>query len=199
MRRLSRLAVGVALVALVGCASSRVTDSWVAPGAGPIAFEKTLVIVMHPVEGVRRIGENRLVQRLGRGRAVASHTLISMDDVRDTDAARSAIAGAGFDGAILMRVVGQGQQLTYEPGMVYPSEYGQFWGFYGHVSSAMYATGYMRSDRFVSVETNVYSVEDERLLWSGVSQAFDPLDVGGTVDDVADAVSKELRRVGLLD
>ena len=63
----------------------------------------------------------------------------------------------------------------------------------------MYATGYMRSDRFVSVETNVYSIEDERLLWSGVSQAFDPLDVGGTVDDVADAVSKELRRVGLLD
>jgi hypothetical protein len=49
----------------------------------------------------------------------------------------------------------------------------------------------------VSVETNVFSVPDEKLLWSGISESFNPQDVARTVDEIADAVSRELRQQGL--
>ena len=199
MRQVFPLVVGFVLVALVGCASTGITDSWVAPDAGRIAFKKTLVMVVHPVDAIRLEGENRLVRRIGYGRAVASHTLISQEDVQDTDAARAAIEGAGFDGVVLMRVVGQDQKLSYQRGMTYPAEYGQFWGFYGTITPMIYGGGGMQSERTVSVETNVYSLADEKLLWSGVSDAVNPFDLGAAVEAIADAVSRELRREGLLD
>jgi hypothetical protein len=79
------------------------------------------------VEGVRRIAENRLVERIGPDRAVASHTLISQEEAEDADVARSVVEAGGFDGAITMRVVGRDQQLSYEPGMSYPVYYGSFY------------------------------------------------------------------------
>ena len=105
------------MLVLGGCASSGITSSWVAPDAtGPLGFQKTLVVVMHPVDAVRRIGENRLVQRIGRGRAVASHTLLSLDELKDLQAARASVEDAGFDGAVLMRVIGRDQVLSYQEG-----------------------------------------------------------------------------------
>ena len=198
MRARSCLVAVLSFLVLAGCASTGVTSSWVAPDAGPIAFGRTMVVVMHPVEDVRRIGEDRLVRRLGRGRAVASHDLISQDDLRNTDVARAAVEQAGVDGVVLMRVVSQEEALSYQPGMVYPAEYGQFWGFYGYVAPIVYGPTYLRAETVVNVETNGYSVADEKLIWSGISEAFNPIDVGATVDQIADAVSEELRREGLL-
>ena len=192
------LLVVVLASTLAGCASTGVTSSWVSPDAGPITFQRSLVIVMHPVEAVRRMGESRLVRRLGRGRAIASHDLISQDDLRDTEIARAAVAQAGVDGVILMRLVGQEEALSYQPSMVYPAAYGQFWGFYGTVAPAVYGPSSLRSDTVVSVETTLYSVNNEQLIWSGISESFNPLDVNETVDDIADAVGAELRRAGLL-
>ena len=68
----------------------------------------------------------------------------------------------------------------------------------GAVQPAVYQPGYLQSDTVVTVETNVYSVTDDKLLWSGVSETFNPSDVAKAVNDVADAASRELRRQGLL-
>jgi len=62
----------------------------------------------------------------------------------------------------------------------------------------LYDPGYLRTDTVVTVETNVFSVTDDKLLWSGVSETFNPNDVAKAVNDVADAVSEELRQQGLL-
>lgn len=49
----------------------------------------------------------------------------------------------------------------------------------------------------VNVETFVYSVDEDRLLWAGLSESFNPTDVEKAVDGIAEAVSRELRREGL--
>ena len=199
MFRLQMLGLGVMVTVLAGCASTNITNSWVTPDAQPIAFEKTLVVFIHSSEAIRRIAEDRLAQRIGADRAVASHTLISQDEVRDTEAARAKVDAGGFDGAVVMRVIGRDQQLTYQPGMAYPAHYGGFYSYYGYGWPAVYDPGYLRTDTIVTVETNVYSVADDKLLWSGVSETMNPSDVEKAVDDVADAVARELRRQGLAD
>ncbi len=153
---------------------------------------------MHPVDAVRRIGKNRLVQRIGRGRAVASHTLLSLDELKDLQAARASVEDAGFDGAVLMRVIGQDQVLSYQPSMAYPAEYGQFWGFVGHVTPQIYGPALGQPGTAIHVETNVYSITGGRLIWSGVTRSLDPMDINGTVDEIADSVGDELRSRGLI-
>ncbi len=117
----------------------------------------------------------------------------------DSEVARATVDAGGFDGAVVMRVIGRDQQLTYQPGMSYPAHYGGFYSYYGYGWPAVYDPGYLRTDTIVTVETNVYSVADDKLLWSGVSETMNPNHVARAVDDVANAVARELRRQGLVD
>ncbi len=193
------VSLGLMCLLLAACASTNLTDSWKDPGTtGPVSFDRIVVVFMSANESVRRIAEDALVRRADPGQAVASYTIISQEEVRDTESAADKLRAANFDGAIVMRVIGRDQQLSYSPGMTYPSHYGGFYGYYGYGWPAVYQPGYLQADTVVTVETNVYSVTDDKLLWSGVSETFNPSDVAKAVNDVADAASRELRRQGLL-
>ena len=198
MYRLS-IVVTLAALGLAGCGpSTRITNSWTAPEARPVRFDKLVVVFMNSTESTRRIAEDYLVDYIGSDRAVASHTLISQDEVQDTDAARAKLEGENFDGAVVMRVIGSGQQMTYEPGANYPASYGQFWGYYGYGWPTVYEPGYLRTDTVVTVEMNVYSLTPDQLLWAGLSESFNPTEVEQSIGEIAKAVSRELRREGLI-
>jgi hypothetical protein len=54
-----------------------------------------------------------------------------------------------------------------------------------------------RQDELVDVETTVYS-PDRKLLWAGTTKSMNPSDVRRTIDEIADAVAKEMRKEGLI-
>jgi len=185
------------LITLAACASTSIRDSWVAPDVrGPLDFQKILVVFMDPNSATRNSAEDALVQRIGSDRAVASHTMLTGDMVQNAQAneqaIRSQISGAGFDAAVTMRMVDQQQQLTYTPGMVYPSYYGGFYGFYGWGWGAAYAPGYLSANTVVSVETNLYTLDPDKLVWAGVTETFNPTQVSQMVNEIADAVARDL-------
>ncbi len=118
--------------------------------------------------------------------------------MRNTDRAKVTVRNAGFDGVVVLRVVGVEERVNLE-GVVTPPNYEQgFWDYYRDRWSSVHEPDSLPRDTIISVETNVYSVTEDRLLWSGISETFNPLDLEGAVDDIADAVSGELRRVGLV-
>jgi hypothetical protein len=82
--------------------------------------------------------------------------------------------------------------------MTYPGYYGGFYGMYGYGWGAAYSTGYLRTDTIVSVETNLYQLDGDKLLWSGVTETFNPNEITKMVNEIADTVSKDLRSRGLL-
>jgi hypothetical protein len=52
----------------------------------------------------------------------------------------------------------------------------------------------------VRIETLIYSLENgEELIWAAQSETFNPRSVTRTVEEIANAVSKELKRDGLID
>ena len=158
---------------------------------------------MDPNEATRRAAEDALVERIGSDRAVASHTMFTAQEVQnaqDNEAAvRREVQDAGVDAAIVMRMVNEQQKLSYTPGMSYPSYYGGFYGFYGYGWGMAYSPGYLRTDTIVSVETNVYDLDGDELIWAGVTETFNPNEVSQMVNEIANAVSKDLRNRGLLD
>jgi hypothetical protein len=58
--------------------------------------------------------------------------------------------------------------------------------------------GYVAYDTYVRVETNVYSLPDERLVWASATRTANPKDVKGLVDDTVKAVKKAMRDQGLV-
>jgi hypothetical protein len=99
-----------------------------------------------------------------------------------------------------MRVVGRETQYTYQPSYwsSYPY-YQRFWGgYWGWGWNTVYQPGYLTADQVVSVETLVYSLRQDKLVWAGVSETVSPQEVESFIADLAKAVTKQMTKDGLL-
>ena len=131
MLRPARVTGALVLAALIaGCGSTSIRESWTAPNAGPIEFEKILVVFMDSNEGTRRAAKDQLVSLIQGADAAASYTLFTSSEVANAEANEAAIRrkvdAEGFDGAIVMRSVSETQKLSYTPGMAYPAKLRRF-------------------------------------------------------------------------
>jgi hypothetical protein len=55
-----------------------------------------------------------------------------------------------------------------------------------------------RTEQIIRVETSVYSLEMNKLVWSGITESFNPLSPAALMTEVAETVIKELRKQGWL-
>ena len=79
-----------------------------------------------------------------------------------------------------------------------PTAYYTIWGYYGFVTVAERGPAFMTLDSKLQIEVNIYSLESEKLLWSGTTETMQPRLMETLVKDVADLISKRLKREGLL-
>jgi hypothetical protein len=197
----SHRAVAAALltvVALQACVPhATITDSWTSPAATRVDFEQVLVVAITQNEYLRREAEDAMALSVGRARAVPSYTFLTMEEAGTPSRIRSKVAGAGFDGAVTLRLIGPEQQRGWLPGR-YPDPYYDFWAYH-EWTRGVDDTAYAQSNEKVRFETNVYDVAEGRLIWAGLSAGVRGGEVADLVDDVAKAVAKEMRRKGLID
>ena len=98
----------------------------------------------------------------------------------------------GFDGLITMRLLGNRVRATLEPGSA---------AFYNYYDGGMTVVGYpdaVQTERITSIETRIYSVSDQALIWSGVSNTVDLSTIKKAVGEIAKVVRSQLRDEGLL-
>lgn len=194
-------ALAAALVAggLVGCASSRVQNTWTDPEAAgkPLDFHKVATVALLEDGALRRVAEDELARAIREGgegqsgvAAVPSYTLLDSADLADAERARTKLAAAGFDGAAIVSILDSQQRVEYVPGM--PSRYGYGYGW------TMYDPGYMRTDTVVYVQTNIYDVADKKLLWSGTTENYNPRDIKELIGETARDVGGALRKEGMI-
>ena len=191
------------LLCLAGCAGTTTfTSTWKAPDVQAVnpAGKTVAAVFVSREEGRRRAGEDALAATLtARGvRGVAAYTLLPNERRDDGEAARAHLKEAGVNGVVVMRVVGRDQRVIYTPGFTVPSYYGGFGPYWGYGWGTVYEPGYLQSDTLVSVETLVYSLDRDKLLWASTSRTANPRDIDSLVREVADATAKEMERQGLL-
>jgi hypothetical protein len=197
------LASSVIIVAACATTSTRFNSTWKAPDAGPVDFagKKVVALVLSKNEGMRRAAEDALARELtARGaQGIAAYTLISSADVQNREKAKAQLQQAGVEGVVAMRVVDQQQQVTYVPGTVWASPYyGSFWGYYDWGWGTVYDPGYLTTDTIVSVETLVYSVPQNKLIWAGVSETTNPSKVDPFIRELVNEAAKEMAEQGLV-
>ncbi|HET6466326.1 MAG TPA: hypothetical protein VFH55_12020 [Nitrospiria bacterium] len=187
----------VGMIGLTACTTS-LKESWLDPSVtSEIHFKKVVVAVLSPNPTVRRAAEDALVARIKRTEAVPSYSLFSESEIKDRDRVKARLLEAGVDGVVVMRLIGVNQQTTWVPG-AYPQPYYNMPSYWGYANTAVYDPGYMRTDTIAQMETNIYSVADEKLIYAARSETFNPGDAVTLVNDIAKAIAADLKKRGVL-
>ena len=185
-----------------GCSqSNKITNSWTNPDATKesIKFKKVAVFGLVMKTATRRLIEEEISKRMVNTIAVASYKVISDDDIGKPDIIKAKLSELGFDGALVLRLVDIEKRESYSPG-AYPSMYYSFGGYYNYSYGYMYDMGgTYRTDQIVTAEINIYSLKDDKLIWSGETMTMNPNNVEQTIADLSGSVKKQLVRDGLLE
>ena len=195
------LALGVS-----GCATTNFTSIWKAPDAGPFHVsngDKVVALVLADSPSLRRSGEANLADELDkRGlKGIPAYTLIPDADVKDEAKAKAAIEASGAKAVIVMRPMGREQELSVVSTDYYSSPYyGGFWGggYYGYGWGGVYDPGYLRTETVFQVETLVYSLEQDKLVWAGRSETTNPSKVGPFIQELTAKAASEMKKQGLI-
>ncbi len=200
----SSLPSALALVLVsAACATTSFTSTWKAPDAQPVtlAAKKVVALVMSPNETTRREAETSLARALtARGaNGVPAHTMAGVDPENEA-ATKARFDAEKVDGVVVMRAVGARTETTYTPGMWSAQPYyrGFYGGYYRYGWASVREPGYLRTDRIVTVETLVYSLGQDRLIWGATSQTSNPSDVDKFVTQLAGRVATQMTKEGLL-
>jgi hypothetical protein len=185
-----------------GCASSSsFVSTWKAPDAAPLGFRgsKVAAVVMMKNPASRRAAEDTLAGEISKrgAQGVPMYSLVEEENLGDEAASRKALEAAQVKGAVVMRPVSTDKEVVSAPVYTGPSYGGYYGGYYAYGWSSPYA-GQVYTNTIVSVETLVYSLDQNKLVWGGQSKTTNPENVDALVKDVADAVADELSKQGLI-
>ena len=161
------LFVGFFLAA--SCATTKMTDAW-RDDAFRGTIRKVVVIGIFKEPDTRKIFEDEFADRLrARGvDATASHKIIPDAELPDKDVVLGKIRKLGADTVLVTRVMDMETEKNYVPGQAYAVP--TYYGYYGAYYSYSYRPGYTETKGSAYMETNLYNVGDEKLIWSGRSK-----------------------------
>jgi len=190
--------------------SQRITNSWINPEArSKTPYTSIFVIVLSENTGHSFSVEDRMAGIIAsRGqKAVLSSSVfppkfsISEDFTREDMAA--AIKRTGCDAVFMISVLDVKSVESYQPGTAYyPMNYGMYgsyYGYYSYYSPMVYSPGYYTTDKTYYIETNFYDLEEDLLLWSIQSEAYNPSSLDSWFDQYSFNLLNELAREGLIE
>jgi hypothetical protein len=194
------LAVTVAVVTILS-ADVKFTSAWRSSEAGTVNFagKKIAALVISQDDSLRVPGEEAIVRELtARGlQAVATYRIAPKEELQSADRAKGWFEKANVEGVVALRPVSKDTRTTYNAGMWTSPYYSSFWSYYGYGWGTPYVLFSAERDSVVVVETTIYSVPRNMLLWAAVSETKNPSTLQRFVQDLVKESVKELRKQGL--
>jgi hypothetical protein len=182
--------------------AAKFKSTWKADGAKPLGFagKKVVALVMTDDQDLQVSAEEALARELAaRGvDGVPAYRLIPRPELRDATKAKPWVTRAGVAGVVAMRPLGVDERVTYTPSMWAAPYYNSFWNYYGYAWGSLYVAGSVQEETVVTVETLVFSVPQDTLLWAGVSEKTNPKTLQKLVAELVKESIKEMGKVGLV-
>jgi hypothetical protein len=161
--------------------------------------KKVAAVVITDDLSIQTSGEEALARMLvGRGvTGVASYRMIPKEELRDPAKAKGWFQRANVAGVVVLRVVSSEKETVYTPSVWATATYSSFWNYYGTSWTAVrsYKTSQQTT---VTIETLVYDVTNDKLVWAGVSQTKNPKNIQILVNELVNDVAAEMRTQGLI-
>jgi len=209
MARLKRFTLAFAFLVLVAAlvyGKTKLITSWKNPEYTGPGFHRILVLGMSAKPGVRADFEDALSQMVTRPgiEAVPGNSILLRPEGSqlDLDYLKEQIKAFKIDGVIVSRLIKLDKSVTYIPGQPYIPYpyYRSFYGYYGAVYPVVYTPDYLSEETTVRVETNVYAVSsgEGQLVWTGVSDTFNPSSADKVIEQLSKLIVKELQKESVL-
>ena len=192
-----------AVLGLLACATTEFDSTWRAPDARPLQLtgKKVCGLVISKNEALRRSAEDAMAREISAhgAQGVPAYTLFDAAEIKDQAKVRAKLESLGFSGIVVMRLAGKETRVNYSPAVYTGPYYGSFWGgYWGYGWGYANSPGYITTDQVVKVETLVYSLEQDKLVWAGVSRTVDPTKIDSFIGEIAKAVANQMEKDGLL-
>ncbi len=133
--------------------------------------------------------------------AVASIDIMSPEQELKKEEVEAAIEGRGIDSVLVTRLMGIDTEVRRAPSSAVVASSG-FQGYYGYYNSAYvvaYTPGALQAYDTILLETKLYNVDREELLWSAQSKTFEPASVGQLSTALTNAVLWRMAKDSVLE
>ena len=200
MKRVSPVVMMVALTTVL-FAKIDFTSTWKWMDASTVSFagKKVAALVISQDDSLRVAGEEALVRELtARGlQGVATYRIAPKEELQKAERAKVWFEKANVEGVVAVRPVSADNVSTYTPGTWINPYYSTLWGYYGYGWGSVYIPGRTDRERVVIVESTIYSVPRNQLLWAGVSETRNPKDLRQFIEELVKEAVSELQKQGL--
>jgi hypothetical protein len=193
MKNCQRVAVAAVagLMLAVGtsaCSSTQMTKTWKDPVAGQTPVSRIAVLYKSQDEAIRRLAEDEVASEMA-AKATPSYKILEGVDVSNRHAVDEKLRQQGFDGLLIMQQSGVSRHVVDDMPSATFNNYDDW--IYPVTQGPAVRT-------VVHVDSRLYSLPDERLIWSGSSQTRNPDSVQQMLDRISKAVAKSLQRSRLV-
>ena len=184
---------------LTSCASTSLTTTWHDQSySGNNSLNDVLVIAVTEEETVRRLYEDGFVTKFAESgvRGIPSYSLQISDIEPTTQAVQTAVSMAQARYVLITRHLSTDKKQHYRPPEpIYVDPY--YSGMYRYYPMAYrevrYSPGYTYTVTTVSVESNLYDAQTEKLIWSAQSKSVDPKMSKSFFDGLVNVFAKDLQ------
>jgi hypothetical protein len=206
----ARILVGASILFVViptAGKSSKVVMSWKNPAyVHNKAFSRVLALGLSDKAKIRADFEDALAAQLAETgvETVPGNTILLRPEGSHLDLQylKTQVRENKLDAVVVSRLIKVDNTVTYVPGTAYVPPplpyYGTFYGYYGAVYPAVYTPGYLKEEKTVRIETNLYAISsgEGELVWTGITDTFNPSNVDKAIDRLVKLVVKQMRSDG---
>lgn len=199
---MKRILVMVALLAIavtaVSCGTTTtMTQRWSDPAYVGQPGQKMMVIALAKSERNQMVWESAFSQALTREKVtpLVGSKFLPPNNAADEATLKQVVKESGANLAAVTRLIAVDKETSYVPGSTYYTPAPAYYGMYGYYNSAyamVHDPGYYQENTIVKLETNVYDVATEKLVWSGVTETLNPETAQEVANSVAYKVTEDM-------
>ncbi|HWY58585.1 MAG TPA: hypothetical protein VNZ03_29240 [Terriglobales bacterium] len=207
-RKVLATAIVLAAVTLVSGKSSKLVASCRVPNTQAKKLHRVLALGLSNKTEVRVDFEDALAAQLaslGLDAVPGNSILLRPPGTQlDLNTLREQIRANQIEAVVVSRLIKVDDTITYIPGTAYAvpfAYYNTFYGYYGTLYPVVYSPGYLQQEKKVRVETNLYyvtSAPDGQLVWTGITDTFNPSNVHKAIKELVKLVVTQMQNEELL-
>jgi hypothetical protein len=202
MRRLC-VAILVTTAATVVIAAPKFVNVWKSPEVARLNFagKKVAALVITDNQSLQMSGEEALTRELtARGvTGTPTYRFVPREELKSAETAKGWFERAKVEGVVALRPVRAEKGREYTAVVWSSGYYPSFWGYYGYGWSSAYVTPLGgRDTTTITVETLVYDLTRDQLVWAATSETKDPKNLQDFVKDLVKGAVDEMKKMKLV-
>ena len=195
---ISFISVSLLSVIIYSCSpSSQFTNIYVDDAYKGMQFKKVLVVGMAKEEWKRKVYENEFRQDLMKHNVevLTAWQELPKGETISKETFYKYFSDKNIDAVFVVMAAGSKTEETMSRGGS-ANVYVGFYGFYVSSASYYYSPVTTSEETVVYMKTNIYETSEGALIWSAMSQSFEPQNTGDVIKTVSYNVVNELSAQG---